>query len=1394
MLFTLSYSQTTIITDSIINKYQRIISIHSASTIDKDSVKVDDASVFYKNQIAMVIVNKGAEIRVTGPGQGNIENLFNTGKYALIYIDTVDYLNNLVIFNSTLPGITALNSGEKAQLITVPRYKNLIVNATLTSKAWDSASCTGGVLAFLVDNMLELNANIQVSGKGFLGADPGLDLYEGSCSNLITGYSDSLFTISAKDSSGLRGEGIAPSSYPYPRGFKAVGNSGAGGNGRYSGGGGGSNAGSGGKGGDESNICPLPGSIGGGGIGTLRNFYSNSGTYENRIFMGGGGGTSTQNIPDGYRASKGGNGGGIIVFSANRVKSNGFKISANGGSVTDIATAGAGGGGGGGVILADVVVYSELTQFEVNGGHGGKVQSGPNITGPGAGGGGGVFWHNAAVPTPPNTSSSVLLGNPGNVDGSSNKYGAESGAFGERISGLVLPRRGFLVNKIPDDQTICEDNQPNPLLAPLALGGNNGPYTYKWIKSEISPTGPWIPADGVNNQPDYAPPVLSDTTYYSRVISDGSLIDTSFAVMIAVHPKLLNNNFSVIDTICENLSAGELSFPSGMTGGLGTGSYQYTWQKSADGIAFFSADGAVNASAYNTPLLFETIYFRRKVESGACTDTSNAFKLHILPALANNTILADQIICSGQVPAGLSGSDPSGGLAGDRRYIWESSNDQTNWNAEVSTEFFSPGILSQNTSYRRTVHSGPNNTCENISAAVSITVLPIIADNQILHQDTVLCANLPALDFYGSQPTGGDGNYKYIWEKRKYDINVWTSSAELSTPESYSPGILSDSTWLRRVVKSGAGDVCQNSSDSIFISVIPAVSNNVIASSQLICENTLPDPLSGSTPLGGTGSYLYKWQKSPNGVDAWIPANPAGESINYSPEIMLFKTFFRRDVFSGPDNTCSNISNTIEIDIQAAISNNFLINGSQISSCYNVQPEAVQGSGSLTGGDGTIYNFLWQESNNMILWSPGSQVNSLQDYQPQALTDSIYLRRIVSSGLCRDTTEILKVKINPLPQISSLTSNASGTSICEDENVSLLYTINAGSSPYNLKFTDNVSVGQISASLTSNSGSIPVAFEGGSPSYYKFILTELVDANACKASDVNLSSFLIELEVFKAANPRIGMADTVEVCGNTVQLNALFPDAGNGIWRASNGIVSIADPSNLATQASFNLSPYNKITSHFYYVESTPGCGEKMDSVIVVFYEQPEDAVITTQSASSPFVVFLSDNITITSLPPSAGSGNWSINQGSAIISAQTDSSAFVTNLEIDQETNVVYSIINGVCELKSASLLIERKDVKIYQGFSPNGDGVNDFLFAEGIDKSGTELSYTFTIFNNSGAFIRELSEKDIYPGEINAIWDGIASNGKLSAEGTYYYIFQVSYKGNVLKPYKNFFVIKSE
>jgi len=246
--------------------------------------------------VALFIVNRGASIYLGGSPEliGTIENMNNTGKYALIYIDTVEYDNNLVIFNSTLPGVAPLRAGESAQLVTVPRYKNALVTNTLSCKEWDPGTGTGGVLALLVNSTLDLQADIDVSEKGFRGADPGVEKYEGSCSSADPGYSKGLFTLSAKDSAGFRGEGVIATDFLYPRGRLTAGNGGTGGNARYSGGGGGANSGSGGKGGFEYNMCGPGGDMGGIKGFSLSSFYDNYDVlYANRIYMGGGGGTGT---------------------------------------------------------------------------------------------------------------------------------------------------------------------------------------------------------------------------------------------------------------------------------------------------------------------------------------------------------------------------------------------------------------------------------------------------------------------------------------------------------------------------------------------------------------------------------------------------------------------------------------------------------------------------------------------------------------------------------------------------------------------------------------------------------------------------------------------------------------------------------------------------------------------------------------------------------------------------------------------------------------------------------------------------------------------------------------------------------------------------------------------
>jgi hypothetical protein len=112
------------------------------------------------------------------------------------------------------------------------------------------------------------------------------------------------------------------------------------------------------------------------------------------------------------------------------------------------------------------------------------------------------------------------------------------------------------------------------------------------------------------------------------------------------------------------------------------------------------------------------------VETNTCGVLySNTVTITILPDIANNTIAANQTICSGSIPAQLTGTVPTGGN-GVFSYQWQSSTvGATGPFSNIpgaTAQNYSPTALTQNTWYRRVVTSG---SCVSFSNVVAITVL-----------------------------------------------------------------------------------------------------------------------------------------------------------------------------------------------------------------------------------------------------------------------------------------------------------------------------------------------------------------------------------------------------------------------------------------------------------------------------------------------------------------------------------------------------------------------------------------------------------------------------------------------------------------------------------------------
>ncbi|HEY1202109.1 MAG TPA: PKD-like domain-containing protein, partial [Niastella sp.] len=96
------------------------------------------------------------------------------------------------------------------------------------------------------------------------------------------------------------------------------------------------------------------------------------------------------------------------------------------------------------------------------------------------------------------------------------------------------------------------------------------------------------------------------------------------------------------------------------------------------------------------------------------------------PAIANNTIAADQTICSGTTPAAMTGSVPTGGN-GTYIFQWQSSTTSATTGfanaAGTSTgqNYTPPGNITQTTWYRRVVTS---NGCTDNGTAIQVTITP----------------------------------------------------------------------------------------------------------------------------------------------------------------------------------------------------------------------------------------------------------------------------------------------------------------------------------------------------------------------------------------------------------------------------------------------------------------------------------------------------------------------------------------------------------------------------------------------------------------------------------------------------------------------------------------------
>ena len=554
-------------------------------------------------------------------------------------------------------------------------------------------------------------------------------------------------------------------------------------------------------------------------------------------------------------------------------------------------------------------------------------------------------------------------------------------------------------------QVICYNSLPAAFTNSLSPSGGTA-LAYQWQRSPAG-AGSWSNISGATGLSYTETTNLTANTDYRRVTTSGNGCGTVYSnvITVTVYSNLTPGSIGTSQSICFNTTPSGLTQASAPAGGTGT--YTFQWQSSPDNLAWSDISGA-NSSAYSPGALTASVYYRRNVTSGSCgTVSSNAIQITVYGNLTPGSIDADQTICFNTTPSGLTQATAPTGGTGTYSYQWQSSPNNSAWSniSGATSATYLPGALTTSIYYRRNVTSG---TCGTVSSnSIHIIVYANLTAGAIGTDQNICYNTSPSGLTEVTAPGGGTGTYTYQWQ-RSPNNSTWTdiSGANSST---YSPGVLTASIYYRRNVTSGTcGTV---SSASVHIVVYTDLTAGSIGTDQTICYNTIPTGLTQvSAPSGGTGTYTYQWQSSPNN-SSWANISGANSST-YSPGALTLTTYFRRNVTSGTCGTLS--SNSILITVYGNLTPGTIEANQTI--CYNSTPSGLVEATAPTGGTGS-YTYQWQISSNNSTFVDIPTATSV-NYSPGSLSATRYYRRNVTSGSC-GTVSSVSVEITVYPILSA---------------------------------------------------------------------------------------------------------------------------------------------------------------------------------------------------------------------------------------------------------------------------------------------------------------------------------------------------------------------------------------
>ncbi|MEJ7645812.1 MAG: cadherin domain-containing protein [Chryseolinea sp.] len=346
----------------------------------------------------------------------------------------------------------------------------------------------------------------------------------------------------------------------------------------------------------------------------------------------------------------------------------------------------------------------------------------------------------------------------------------------------------------------------------------------------------------------------------------------------------------------------------------------------------------------------------------------------------DQSLLGTAVVTGGTWAITVSASDIYAG-GSVTATVMESGNCESSHSTGVNVSCLLPSIS-------RTVSPASTSICSGATTSVTITA----AESGIIYQ------------FYnGATATGpsklGNGS----------DL-VLTSSA-----------LTSSATLTIKALKISGVSCTADLTAQHAVTIVPVINNNTITAptTATFCNSGNPDPIIGSLPTGGTGTFNYQWQSSTSNITYTDISSAVSQ--DFDPGLLPQTTYFKRLVTSGPCQTTT--STPVLITIQGVSITN-TISSSVSTSFTNTGIPSMDGNAA---GGGVTY--AWQSSADNITFA--NTGITIEDYTPgSSITNTTHFRRITSNGSCAVISNVITYSVNNAPTVANFSKG--GT---EDMNV-----------------------------------------------------------------------------------------------------------------------------------------------------------------------------------------------------------------------------------------------------------------------------------------------------------------------------------------------------------------------